>query len=373
MKELIEKKFDLISKAQDLVNNAKIEQRALTPEEQQEFNKIREDVENIKETIKIEEEIDNMEEKEVKVEEVVENNEVKEERAFEGYIRSAINERSGELVAGSTGAVIPTSIANKIMTKVYDICPILQGSTKYNVKGKLELPVYDEGTTGITVAYATEFTALTSASGEFKKIELAGFLAGALVKVSNSLINNSQFNIVDFVVNEMAKSIARFIEKELLNGTSNKVEGLSGTTLSVTTASATAITADEVITLKDKVKDAYQNGAIFIMSNATRTALRLLKDDNGRYLLQDDINAPFGSTLLGKPVYVSDNMNDITTKKTAIYYGNMECLATNFSEEINIQVLREKFADEHATGVIGWVEFDGKVSDKAGIAKLVMA
>ena len=123
---------------------------------------------------------------------------------------------------------------------------------------------------------------------------------------------------------------------------------------------------------KDQIKDDFQAGAIWIMSPATRTALRLLKDQVGRYLLQDDITSPFGSTLLGKPVYVSDNMPDMAAGKTAVYYGDMKGLATKFSEDINVEVLRERFADEHAIGVIGWFEFDSKVEDAQKIAALVM-
>ena len=375
MKELIEKKFDLISQAQDLVNKAKLEQRALTPEEAEEFEKLKADVEAIKKTINIEEEMNMLEEKEVKVDEVVEETtEVKEERAFENYVRGVVlHERAGELTKSDNGAVIPTTIAKKIIAKVYDICPVLEKSDKYNVKGNLELAKYDETSSAITMAYAEEFKALTSSNGKFATVTLTGFLAGALSKISNSLINNSQFDIVNYVIDRMAEAIKRFIEKELLVGTEGKVTGLSTLNNKVTCASATAITGDEVIKLKDAVKDAYQNNGIFVMSSATRTALRLLKDGNERYLLQDDVTAPFGTTLLGKPVYVSDNMSDIETGKTVVYYGDFKGLATKFSEDVNIQVLREKYADEHATGVIGWVEFDAKVVNEQAIAKLVMA
>ena len=170
----------------------------------------------------------------------------------------------------------------------------------------------------------------------------------------------------------MAYSIKRFIEGELLNGTDSKVTGLSTLKNGIESASATAITADEVIKLHDSIKDEFQGGAFWIMSPATRTALRLLKDGNGRYLLQDDVSAPFGTTLLGKPVYVSDNMSDIAKGKTAIYYGDMSGLATKFSEEINIQILREKFATQHCDGVVGWFEFDAKVIDEQRIAKLTI-
>jgi HK97 family phage major capsid protein len=57
---------------------------------------------------------------------------------------------------------------------------------------------------------------------------------------------------------------------------------------------------------------------------------------------------------------------------SVIYYGDFSGLATKFSENINIQVLREKYADEHVDGVIGWFEFDSKVADAQKMAKLVM-
>ncbi len=386
MKELIEKKNDLITRAEKVLAVAKEEKRELTPEEAQELKEIKAKVDMIAETIKLDEDVkemakEDMEKKEdytpteegekMKKEET--NNVAEQEtRAFENYIRGyVVNERAGELTKADNGAVIPTSIANKIIKKVYDICPILEQSTKYNVKGNLDLPYYDADTSNITVAYQSEFVAMSSSNGNFKSIRLTGFLAGALSKISRSLINNSQFNIVDFVVDEMANAIKRFIEKELLVGTPDKVEGLSTLTNKVETASATAITADEIIKLQDSIKDEFQSGAIWIMSSKTRTALRLLKDANGRYLLQDDINATFGKTLLGKPVYVSDNMPEIGAGNTAIYYGDMKGLATKFNEEINVEVLREKYADEHAVGVIGWFEFDSKVEDAQKLAKLV--
>lgn len=391
-KKLLEKKNDLLTRADEVLNKCKEEKRELTEDEASELAEIRDNVKKIVDTLSLDDDFRAMEaatkkpapEDEAKAKEeggdtMTEEEKKKEQatneaRAFENYIRGVVvHERAGELTKTDNGAVIPTTIAQKIIKRVYDVCPILEKSTKYNVKGTLNIPYYDTTTNSIKVAYQEEFKALTSNNGNFKSISLTGYLAGALSKISNSLINNSQFDIVSFVVNEMGDSIARFIEHELLIGTEEKVAGLSTLKNATTAASATAITADEIITLKDSIKDAFQNKAIFIMSNKTRTALRLLKDSQGRYLLNDDITSPFGTTLLGKPVFVSDNMPDIANGKTVVYYGDMSCLATKFNEAINVQVLREKYADEHATGVVGWFEFDSKIENEQGLAKLVMA
>ena len=55
-----------------------------------------------------------------------------------------------------------------------------------------------------------------------------------------------------------------------------------------------------------------------------------------------------------------------------IYYGDMSGLATKFSENINIEVLRERFATQHAYGVVAWFEFDSKVQNEQKIASLTL-
>ena len=379
-KELIEKKNDLITRAEDVLTVAKTEKRELTADEAAELAEIRDNVRKIVETLKLDDDFRELEGEEMKedtpAEEVDEVSvEEKETRAFEAYVRGAIlNERDAvNMTKTANGAIIPTTIANKIIKKVYDICPILERSNKYNVKGNLDIPYYSESADGmITVAYQQEFVELTSNVGSVTKISLTGYLAGALTLISRSLINNAQFDITGFIVDHMAYAIKRFIEGELLNGTVGAVQGLSGLTNTVTAASASAITADDVINLHDAIKDEYQGNAIWIMSPATRTAVRKLKSETGYYLLNDDVSTPFGTSILGKPVYVSDNMPEIADGGTAIYYGDMSGLATKFSEEINVEVLRERFADQHAVGVIGWFEFDAKVEDAQKVAKLVM-
>lgn len=385
-KGLIEMKNDLITRAEEVLNKAKAEERELTDEEMAELTETRDNTRRIikmleeanlkdffdKADQKSKQEIDPDDKENMRA--ITPEQEIKETRAFENYIRGKIvNERAGELKVGEAGALIPTTIANRIISQVFDMSPILERSTKYNVKGKLVLPYYDVQSKSITVAFQEEFTPLQSSVGEFKTIELTGHLAGALTKISRSLIHNAQFNVVDFIVNQMAYDIRRFIEGVLLNGKDN-VDGLSKLANKLDAAAQAAITPDELVKLQGKVKDEFQSNAMWIMHPETREALRSLKDSVGRYLLMQDYNITggFSNYLLGKPVYVSDNMPKMGAGKTAVYYGDMRGLATKFAEDMNIQVLREKFADEHADGVVGWFEFDAKVEDAQKIAKLVM-
>lgn len=372
-KELMEQRADLHKEMQDILDAAKAEKRAMTEDEQTRFNEIEIKIKAIDATLEAEARAKGIKEKTI-VTPQDETKEQLEERAFANYIRGIVEQRAdANLTTGENGAVIPTSIANKIIKKVYDICPIYQRATRYNVKGTLTIPYYDEDTQTINVAYATEFVDLESSSGKFASIELKGYLAGALSKVAKSLVNNSDFDIVDFVINAMAQAISRWLERELLIGTEGKITGLSTAKQKITAASATAITADELIDVQEEVPDVFQAEAIWIMNKKTRTAIRKLKDEMGNYILNKDANAKWGYTLFGKDVYTSANMPEIGTGKTVVYYGDMSGLAVKVSEDINIEVLREKFAIQHAYGVVGWVEADAKIENDQKISCLVMA
>ena len=104
----------------------------------------------------------------------------------------------------------------------------------------------------------------------------------------------------------------------------------------------------------------------------TFTALRKLKDGNGRYLLQDDITGEFPYRLLGKPVFVSDNMPKMAAGSKAVLYGDLSGLSVNMRENIQIQILLEKYATQHAVGFVAWFEFDSKVTDAQKLVALQM-
>lgn len=375
LKALIEQRNAKLDEMKSMTAKAVEETRAMTDEEDAAFKALEAEIRDLDSVIERAKAVEGMgmapvEEPAAAGEAEAEERDgldMAEVRSLAAYIR---DERAGELSKTDNGAIVPKTIAAAIIKKVRDISPIYSMATHYNVKGTLAIPYYDETSGAVTVAWADEFTDLESKSGKFATIDLTGYLAGALTKVSRSLLNSQDFDLVSFVIDDMAEKIAQFLEKTIIEG--DKVNGLKGVTAKVTAASQTAITADELIQLQDTVKDVYQGGCIWVMNPATRTALRQLKDGNGRYLLQDDVTAAFGHTLLGKPVYVSDAMPAMAASKAAVYYGDFSGLAVKSVEEPNIQVLHEKYATQHAIGIVGWLEFDAAVQDAQRLAKLEM-
>lgn len=301
-----------------------------------------------------------------------------EVRAFAGFIRGTLSQmRSGEQNFSLTnnGALLPVSIANRIIEAVRDMCPILAGADVYHVAGTLKIPVYGKANTthDITVGYGADFTELTADAGAFTSVELTGYLFGALSLIGRSLQNSADIDLVDFVVRKMAEQISVFIEHELLVGTSGKCTGALSTTNTMNAGSTTAISADNLIDLQTKVKQAFQANAVWTMHPNTFATIKKLKDSNNRYLVQDDFTGAFPFRLLGKPVYLSDNMPTIASAAKAVLYGDYSGLSVNIREDMSVEVLREKYATQHAIGVVAWMEMDSKVSDSQKLATLVMS
>lgn len=375
LKALMERREELRQNMETLVGTADTECRAMTEEETAQFDAAESEIRAIDATIEREERTRGV--SNLPAPTAAEERAAAEESAFVDYVLGRASElRAGEqnLTMANNGAIIPTSIADRIVTAVRDRCPILSGATIYRVNGTLKVPVWGKANTthDIAVGYQTEFTELTADSGKFTSVDLSGYLAGALTLIGNSVENNSVFNVTDFIINQMAEEIALFLEKELLNGTSGKATGALSTPTAVTAASATAITADELIELQAQVKQVYQANACWTMAPETFTSLKKLKDSNGRYLLQDDVTGEFPYRLLGKPVYLSDNMPKLAASASAVLYGDYSGLSVNLRENISIQVLREKYATQHAIGVVAWFEFDSKVTDSQKLAVLNM-
>lgn len=310
-----------------------------------------------------------------------ETQEQQELRSFAGFIRGTVTQmRAGEQNFNLTnnGALLPTSIANRIIEAVRDMCPILAGADVYHVAGTLKIPVYGKAnsTHDITVGYGADFTELTADAGAFTSVDLTGYLVGALSLIGRSILNSADIDLVSFVVRKMAEYISVFVEGELLAGTgatNSHCTGALSTTNTLNAGSTSAITADNLIDLQAKVKQAFQRNAVWTMHPNTWSAIKKLKDGNNRYLVQDDITGEFPFRLLGKPVHLSDNMPTIASAAKAVLYGDYSGLSVNIRENMTVEVLREKYATQHAIGVVAWMELDSKVSDPQKLATLVMS
>lgn len=386
MKKLYEKKNSLLNEMEDILNKAKEETRSFTEEEKSRVEEIKSEIRGLEQVIDNEEELRSFDKSNItgatgnseKTTEERQQEEVeKEERQF---IDAVATGEIRNLTAGNNGGIIPVTIASDIIDTVKELCPLLDHADIYHVAGELRLPKFkatssnaDGVATPIAASYVNEFTELTESTAQFETINLTNQIIGVLVKMSKSLLNRANFDVRSFIVNKVAKTIVEFLEKEMLIANEGKIQGAINTTNEVVAANQDKFDTTDLVDLQMAIPSAYQKNCMWIMHKDILKALRKLKTADGQFILNADVTAPFGYTILGKPVYLSDSMpNNIAAGKNVMLYMDASGYAVKMTKSMEIQMLMEKYATQYAVGICAYVEIDAKIADENKIARLKM-
>jgi HK97 family phage major capsid protein len=382
-KALVEQRNDLVTEMEGIVAKAKEETRAFSDEESSRFEIIKAEITKIDKTLKAEEESRSFAPVvTIKKPETAEEKRAleiqKEERAFVELIRN-YNESRANLTAGAQGVVIPLSIANRIIDTVKNMSPILSKVTIWDVSGDLIIPSYDY-TQHVPSGYYTELATIAGQAANFSSIKLGNTILVSLALISRSLINRTDIDVVPFVVSEIAKALAYKLETELLNNANSsvgsgatKLGGLANASLSLTAATAGAIDSSELVKLQIKVPQVYQQNCAWIMHPNTLAYVQSLKATTGQFLMGNTLSEDGIYRILGKPVYVSDQMPQMGAGNAEIFYGDFSGLHMKMAQGVQIQVYNERYVDQYAVGILGVVECDSAIIEPTKIAKFIGA
>ena len=134
-KELKEKRNELQAKMEEILNKAKIENRAMNDEEIKSFDDVEKEIKNIDATLERCNKINKMECKQQEGEKEL-TQEEKDVKAFATFIRNYVNgvpqNAETKLTKGDNGSIIPKTIAQKVINKVikyHHYMQVLQDTT----------------------------------------------------------------------------------------------------------------------------------------------------------------------------------------------------------------------------------------------------
>mgnify|MGYP000983378184 CR=1 FL=1 len=217
-----------------------------------------------------------------------------------------------------------------------------------------------------TASWVDEEGAIPESDDAFGQVSIGAYKLATMIKVSEELLNDSVFNLEQYIAKEFARRIGAKEEEAFFVGDgSGKPTGIlnatGGAELGVTAASATAVTVDEVMDLFYSLKSPYRKNAVFVMNDATVKAIRKLKDGNGQYLWQPSITSGQPDTILNRPVKTSAYVPTIASAKKTIAFGDFGYYWVADRQGRSFQRLNELYA---ATGQVGFKatqRVDGKL------------
>lgn len=211
----------------------------------------------------------------------------------------------------------------------------------------------------------------------FSNIVLNAYKFSSLaIRVSSELLQDSAFNMSAEIGALLGERIGRGTAAYFVGGTgTSQPQGVDvGASVGVTAASATAIASDELIDLQMSLDPAYQGAAsAFVMNNTTLAAIRKLKDGDSQYLWQPGLQQNVPDRLLGKPVVVVQEMDDMATGNRSVLYGDFTKYIIRDAGAMRFFRLDELYRGNDETGFIAFSRHDGRVLQANAIKALVQA
>ena len=217
-----------------------------------------------------------------------------------------------------------------------------------------------------TASWIDEEGAYLESDDSFGQVSIGAYKVGTMIKVSEELLNDSVFDLEAYISREFARRIGAKEEEAFFTGDgSGKPLGVlaaaGGAETGVTAASATAITADELIDLFYSLKAPYRRNAVWVLNDSTIKAIRKLKDNQGQYLWQPSLTTGAPDLLLGKPVRTSAYMPAIAADAKTVAFGDFSYYWIADRQGRSFKRLNELYA---ATGQVGFLasqRVDGKL------------
>lgn len=250
---------------------------------------------------------------------------------------------------------------------------LIEGLTEENIMRKLATIIKTGAERKINIAASTpaaawidEGGALTFGDATFDQINLDAHKLHVAVKVTEELLYDNVFNLESYILNKFARALANAEEDAFLNGDGiGKPLGIFAATgggqVGVTTASTTAITADEIINLIYALKRPYRKNAAFIINDQTLSILRKLKDGNGAYIWQPSYQVGEPDSLLGYPVYTSAYVPTVAAGNPVIAFGDYSYYNIGDRGSRSFAELKELFAGNGMVGFVAKERVDGRL------------
>ena len=324
MKELVEKRNSLFEQSDEILNSIEKEDRSLESSETEKLNGIKQEILDINSTIEALESQNNENTKEKRDM----TNPEQELKGTEQFLRKQGEERALSVTTTTEGeAIIPVNIADKIIDKMESYSNVFATAQRFNsVKGELRIPV-DSSTD--TAGFVGENEEINSIKLAFSYVKLTQRRVGAAITLTNHLINDAGFDIVNFAVNKLAKETGKVVELAALKGNDDvdQFEGILSTKNLAKYAAdhklelPAEVTYNDIIDIYNAINPVYLDSSQFIMSRALFSELTKLTDGNGhKYVQGAVVNGRLQQTLLGLPVVVSDQL----TVEDGIIFGSVK-------------------------------------------------
>lgn len=199
----------------------------------------------------------------------------------------------------------------------------------------------------------------------FGQTSIGAHKLATMIKVSDELLNDSVFNIEQYISKEFGRRIGTKEEEAFFIGDgTGKPIGIfnkTGGAETGVTAASTGITFDDVMDLYYSLRAPYRNKATWILNDSTVKAIRKLKDGNGNYIWQPSVREGEPDRILNCPYRTSIYVPELAAGNRVMAFGDYSYYWIADRQGRSFKRLNELFATTGQVGFLASERVDGKL------------
>jgi len=403
-KELREKRANLVHQMRELLDRAEEEKRELTTDEQQQWDKMDADVDDLKRQI---DRVEKLEARELELNtsqgtvvglrgtntnddpEDAEERKAKQAEAFRSFLAYGMNGLTPEqrqLMAARQANLTPEMRAQAVGLDTAGgylvpdgfICRIESAQKAYaGIRNTRATVIRTNSGNDINWPTSDDTSNKGELLGENKQVSEQDITLGSktlraymfsskLVRVSIQFLQDVEVGDIEgWITDKLGERIGRAQATYNLTGTgSNQPEGLATAATSGVTADAEAdITYEELVDLEHSVDPAYRTNAEWLMGDGTLKLFKKKKDGEGRPLWVPGVAVREPDTILGYRYAVDQEIPDPATGEKTLYFGDFSKFLLRDVRQMQLLRLTERYADYLQIGFLLFVRHDSALID----------
>ena len=244
---------------------------------------------------------------------------------------------------------MPDDFYNRIVEQRQELSFVRKAPVTRLVTNHDRILIPTEATAGTKFVVTAEEAAYDENEPVFGQVALTIHKFTKMIKVSEEMLDGDAVGLEAYIASVVARASAASENYYCAIGTGTGMpQGIvAGATASgITTASATAITAAELISAMGTVESPYHNSSSgFLMKGATKFYLQGLTGNSFQF-----INTPAGGDFMGYPAYIAPDMDGLTASGKSVVFGDFSMYA--FAERQGVTLSRNPYLYQ-ANGQVG--------------------
>lgn len=274
----------------------------------------------------------------------------------------------GVATGAGGGFLVPQAFSDAVDIAMKAYGGMLNVSDVFDTASGADMPyptVNDTSNVGELLAEnaATATQDVTIASATFKSY----VYSSKLIPVSVQLLQDSAFNVDNFLSGIIGERLGRILNQHFTTGTNSaQPQGVvTAATLGKTgtTGQTTSIIYDDLVDLEHSVDPAYRPGAIFMMNDSSLKVIKKLKDSQNRPLWLPGLTEKAPDSILGYPYAINQDVAVMAANAKSVLFGEFKKYKIRRIKGLTMLRLTERYAEKLQVGFFGYVRYDGRLLD----------